>query len=80
MMSNLAATGGRVQVVPLTTSVDRLFSSEAFVTLRRRKGKAMADQIATVSKDRLMNRMGKLSNADTVEVEIAIRVQLDLSL
>ena len=37
----------RVQVVPLTTNVDRLYPSEAYVTLGGRKNKAMADQIAT---------------------------------
>jgi mRNA interferase MazF len=31
----------RVQVVPLTTSVDRLYPSEALVTLKRRRNKAM---------------------------------------
>ena len=54
----------RVQVVPLTTSVDRLYPSEAFVKVRGKKHKAMADQLATVSKERLDNRVGRLSNAD----------------
>src|SRR5436190_763331 len=40
----------RLQVVPLTSVVDRLYPSEAFVTVKRRKHKAMADQLATVSK------------------------------
>jgi mRNA interferase MazF len=42
----------RVQVVPLTTNVDRLYPSEAYVTVRRKKHKAMADQLTTVSKTR----------------------------
>ena len=53
----------RVQVVPLTTNVDRLYPSEAFVKVRGKKHKAMADQLCTVSKTRLDNRVGRLSDA-----------------
>ena len=68
----------RVQVVPLTTSVDRLYPSEAFVKVRGKKHKAMADQLTTVSKTRLQNRVGKLSRTDMEAVEQAIKVQLKL--
>jgi mRNA interferase MazF len=70
----------RMQVVPLTTSVDRLYPSEAYVTVRGKKHKAMADQLCTVSKSRLQNLVGKLSTAEMEAVEEAIRVQLGLSL
>jgi mRNA interferase MazF len=66
----------RVQVVPLTSSVDRLYPSEAYVTLNDRQHKAMADQITTVSKKRLTNKMGKLSKSDLQAVERIIKVQL----
>src|ERR1700676_1152548 len=69
----------RVQVVPLTTSVDRLYPSEALVTMRGKKHKAMADQLTTVSKARLQNRVGKLSKADMKAVEQAIKIQLELT-
>ncbi|HZU38698.1 MAG TPA: type II toxin-antitoxin system PemK/MazF family toxin [Gemmataceae bacterium] len=69
----------RVQVVPLTTNVDRLYPSEAYVTVRGKKHKALADQLATVSKRRLANKVGRLSAADMQGVEQAIRVQLGLS-
>jgi mRNA interferase MazF len=69
----------RVQVVPLTTSVDRLYPSEAYVTVRGKKHKAMADQLTTVSKGRLRNRVGRLSKADMQAVEQAIKVQLELT-
>jgi hypothetical protein len=39
----------RVQVVPLTSNVERLFPGEAFVTLRGERRKAMADQLTTAS-------------------------------
>jgi mRNA interferase MazF len=69
----------RLQVVPLTIRVDRLYPSEAAVTVRGKKHKAMADQIATVSKTRLQNRAGRLSKIDMRAVEQAIKVQLELT-
>jgi hypothetical protein len=38
----------RVQVVPITSNIDRLYPSEAYVTFRGQKSKAMADQLTTV--------------------------------
>ena len=69
----------RVQVVPLTTNVGRLYPSEAFVKLRGKKHKAMADQLTTVSKSRLENRIGRLSESDMEAVEDAIKLQLGLN-
>lgn len=68
----------RVQVVPLTTNVDRLYPSEAYVKVRGRKHKAMADQLCTVSKKRLENRVGRLAPGDMEAVGEAIKVQLAL--
>jgi mRNA interferase MazF len=69
----------RVQVVPLTSSVDRVYPSEAIVMIRGKQHKAMADQLTTVSKKRLRNRVGRLSKADMRYVEQAIKVQLSLT-
>ena len=69
----------RVQVVPLTSNVSRLYPSEAYVFLEGEQRKAMADQLATVSKSRLLQRMGRLSQDDIRSVEQAIKVQLGLS-
>lgn len=68
----------RVQVVPLTSNVGRLYPSEAYVMLKGKQRKAMADQLTTVSKLRLMNRAGMLSNADMKKVEQAVETQLAL--
>ena len=69
-----------MQVVPLTTNVDRLYPSEALITLKGKPNKAMADQLTTVSKLRLMDRIGKLSKMDMEKVEDATMLQLGLSL
>ena len=68
----------RVQVVPLTSNVGRLYPSEAIVMLNGKRNKAMADQLTTVSKLRLINLVGTLSNADMRKVEQAVKLQLGL--
>lgn len=68
----------RVQVVPLSTRVDRLYPSETVVTLNGTPQKAMADQLTTVSKLRLSNRLGRLSATDLQQVERVVKLQLGL--
>lgn len=68
----------RVQVVPLTSKVDRLYPSQVFITLEGKKAKALADQLTTVSKLRFGNIIGKLSDSDLLAVESAVRRQLAL--
>jgi mRNA interferase MazF len=68
----------RVQVVPLTSKTDHLYPSEALVVLEGKESKAMADQLATVSKSRLFRRAGTLSPEDMRKIEEAIKIQLDI--
>jgi len=66
----------RVQVVPLTSNIERLYPSEAYVSVKGERRKAMADQLTTVSKSRLSNRLTKLSTVDMEQVEKVVRIQL----
>lgn len=68
----------RVQVVPLTSNVSRLYPSEAYVDVGGIQHKAMADQIATASKKRVQQRMGRVSDPDLANIGRVIRTQLDL--
>ena len=68
----------RVQVVPLTSNGERVYPSEALVRLEGESRKAMADQIATISKRRLVKKTSRLSGKDMQRVEHAISVQLQL--
>jgi len=80
IVSNNAANQflNRVQVFPLTSSVGKLYPSETYITLRGKKTKAMADQLTTVSKKRLINQTGTVSKAELEGIERAIAIQLDL--
>jgi mRNA interferase MazF len=68
----------RVQVIPLTSKTDRLYPSEALVIFDGKESKAMADQMATVSKLRLFKRAGILSEEDMHRIGEAIKIQLDI--
>ena len=68
----------RVQVIPLTSKTDRLYPSEAIVMFGGKESKAMADQLATVSKLRLFKRAGALSEEDMQKVAGAIKIQLEI--
>ena len=80
IVSNNAANQflNRVQVVPLTSSVDKLYPSESYITFRGKKAKAMADQLTTVSKKRLINQAGLVSKTELEGIKRAIAIQLDL--
>jgi mRNA interferase MazF len=81
IVSNDAAnrTLNRVQVVPLTSKTDKLYPSEAYVSIRDQWSKAIADQITTVAKQRLRNKIGSLATEDMARVDRVIRLQLGLT-
>ena len=80
VLSNNAANThlNRVQVVPITSNTERLYPGEAFITLNAEKRKAMADQLTTVSKQRLGARVGTLSKEDVGKIESAVLLQLGI--
>jgi mRNA interferase MazF len=80
VLSNNAANAhlNRVQVVPITSNVDRLYPGEAFVSLNAEKRKAMGDQLTTAIKQRIGKRIGTLSAEDLGRVEDAVLLQLGI--
>ena len=68
----------RVQVVPLTSNFERLYPSEAYISLGGQQSKAMADQLTTVSKARLIKKAGHVSQLEMKQIERAIKIQLGI--
>lgn len=71
-------TLNRIQVVPLTSNVARIYPGTALVQINGRAGKAVADQLFTAARERFGRRLGVLSPEDVREVDDAIRTQLAL--
>lgn len=80
VLSNDAANRNlnRLVMVPLSSRVEHLYPGEALVTIAGRHSKAMADQIATVSKLRLQRKLGRLADADMARVEAAVLLHLEI--
>ena len=69
----------RVQVVPITSNIERLYPTEAYVTVRGKQRKAMADQLSTVSKLRLKDFVARVTPPEMASIERTILLQLDLA-
>jgi len=69
----------RVQVVPVSSNVTRIRSWEAPVRVHGRPCKALADQIRTVAKERLLDQIGDVTMNEMQGIERAIKVQLALT-
>ena len=72
------AAMSRVQVVPVTSNVEKLYVFESPLRVKGKPGKAMADQIMTADKRRLKKKIGSLSAAELLGLERALRIQLGL--
>ena len=68
----------RVQVIPLSSNVQKLYPAECMVCVGGKAGKAMASQLTTAAKERLLNKIGSLSLEELAAVEQTIVIQLGL--
>ncbi len=72
------ANANRVQVIPLSTQTGKLYPCEALVTVKGSRSKAMADQVSTVSKQRLTGYLDRVSKDEMRTVELALKIHLGL--
>ena len=70
----------RLQVVPLTSNSGRLYPSEAQVSVAGQVSKALADQLASVAKERLGKQLGALTRDDLRQVERVLKIQPGLQM
>ena len=68
----------RVVVIPLSSNVSKIYPSEAKVTVKNKQNKAMADQIRTVSKVRLISKIQSLTSEEMKQIEEKIKLFLEL--
>ena len=68
----------RLQVVPLSNNMQRVYPIETLVTVAGQKSEAMVDQIVTADKRRLKQYFGKLTQADMRAVEVVIKIHLGI--
>jgi mRNA interferase MazF len=69
----------RVQMVPATGNTDKLYPPECYIQIDGKTSKIMADKIMTPSKERLQNRIGKVTADELAEIERVISLQLGLT-
>ncbi len=68
----------RVQVVPLTSSSKKLYPGESYVSYAGKTGKALSNQIQTVSKLRVLNKAGHVTQDELRDINRSLIVQLGL--
>lgn len=69
----------RVQVIPITSNIDNVYPCECMIKSSKITGKAMADQITTVSNRRLYKKIGDLDNENMLDIERIISLQLGIN-
>lgn len=66
----------RVQVVPLTSATTKLYPSECLITIKGKHSKAMTDQIMTVAKERLSEKISQTTPEEMFDLERVLALQL----
>jgi mRNA interferase MazF len=68
----------RVQVIPLTSNIKKLYPAECFVLVGDTKSKAIASQVTTAVKERLRDKIGSVTRSELEAIEQALKIQLSL--
>lgn len=68
----------RMVVIPLSSNTSKIYPSETKIMFLEKENKAMADQIRTVSKQRLISKIGSLPPEEMRKIEQKIKLFLEL--
>jgi len=68
----------RYQVVPASTQSGKIYPGEAEIKISGKEGRAMIDQITTVSELRFKNKIGKVTDEEMQRIEEVLTFQLEL--
>ncbi|MFA6066114.1 MAG: type II toxin-antitoxin system PemK/MazF family toxin [Candidatus Babeliaceae bacterium] len=66
----------RVIVVPITSSVSRIFPFEVAITVKDKQGKILVDQIRTIDKSRLVGKIGTCEKDTLAAIDNALKIVL----
>ncbi|MGH9947227.1 MAG: type II toxin-antitoxin system PemK/MazF family toxin [Pyrinomonadaceae bacterium] len=69
----------RHQVVPLTSSAKTLYPGESYISFREITGKALISQVTTVSRLRMLKRLGRLTTTEMKNIDRGLLTQLGLT-
>jgi mRNA interferase MazF len=68
----------RVVVIPLSSKISKTYPSETRILFQGKENKAMMDQIRTISKRRLISKIGSLLLEEMEKIENKIKLFLEL--
>lgn len=68
----------RVQVIPATSVTKKLYPPETLIKIKGKVSKVMADQIMTVAKERLSERIGEATGAEMENIDRILILQLGI--
>ncbi len=71
-------TLNRVQVIPVTSNIKNVYPAECLVNVQGKQNKAMADQLTTISKLRLVSKIGYVVPQEMDAIERIILLQLGI--
>lgn len=80
IISNDAANefSKRVIVAPITSQATKIFPFEVLITLKDKSGKILLDQIRSIDKTRLENKLDTAGTVTLLEVDTALKMVLAL--
>jgi mRNA interferase MazF len=72
-------TSKRVIIAPLTSVINRIYPFEVRISIKGKESKVMLDQIRTIDRQRLGERLGKLNSQEMENIDKVLKFVLALA-